>query len=302
MFSASVDEPASVADHLQDLLAHHSGDIRAGAKALHNLAEQVGNTEDAARFASVVAHVVGEESGNWDLARNLIASLEARYRKSVGVQGNMAVACYLTSHWLAGVEAETRAMAAAEESALSVCVWIRLSAAHAFQGQRDWPSCFAIFGQTLDLANGLSAGSRHDTAIAAVTNNLASDLLEFEHRTAAHDEALERAALLSHAMWQRAGSWIHQQRAEYLLALAYNALRHHDEARQAAERAIAIMEGHGDEPVDRAFINIELALALRALKREGEFEAARKRAQEIAAQFDDPGLKQWFQSKYARIA
>jgi hypothetical protein len=231
MSSGRGDDAVTVADHLQDLLAHHSGDIRAGAKALHHLAEQVGHSEDAARFASVVAHVVGEESGNWDLARNLIVSLENRFRQSVGVQGHLAVACYLTSHWLAGLEAETRAMAAAQESALAVCVWVRLSAAHAFQGQRDWASCFAVLGPSLDLAKLLAAASRHDPAIAAVANNLASDLLEFEHRTTQHDEALERTALLSHMLWQRAGSWIHQERADYLLALTYNALHRHEEAR-----------------------------------------------------------------------
>jgi hypothetical protein len=205
MYSAD-DEPATVADHLRDLLAHHSGDIRAGAKALLNLAAQVDNAEDAARFASVVSHVVGEESGNWDLARNLIASLESRYRKSVGVQGNMAVSCYLTSHWMAGLEAEARAMAAAKESALSVCAWVRLSSAHAFQGQHDWQSCFALLGPVLDLAESLTTTSRHDTANASVASNLASDLLEFTQRSAAHDEAMERTALLSQAFWQRAGS------------------------------------------------------------------------------------------------
>jgi hypothetical protein len=302
MFSADADEQASVADHLQDLLAHHSGDIRSGAKALLGLATQVTSTDDAARFASVVSHVVGEESGNWDLARNLITSLEARFRQSVGVQGNLAVACYLSSHWIGGLEAESRAMAAARESALSVGVWVRLSAAHAFQGQHDWPSCFALLGPALDLAQSVQPGSRHDSPIASIASSLASDLLELDQRTAAHDEALERAALLSHRFWGRAGSWIHHERADYLLALTYNALRRFDEARQAAARALATIDSHGDEPVDRAFINIELALACRELKRKEDFERARKSASDIAQTFEDPGLQQWFQSKYARVA
>lgn len=302
MFNAGAEEQSSVADHLQDLLAHHSHDIRTGAKALLGLAAQVNATDDAARFASVVSHVVGEESGNWDLARNLISSLEARFRQSVGVQGNLAVACYLSSHWVAGLEAESRAMAAARESALSVCVWVRLSAAHAFQGQQDWPACFALLGPVLDLAQGVQPGSRHDSAIAAIANNLATDLLEFGQRTAAHDEALERAALLSHRFWESAGSWIHHERANYLLALSYNALRRFDEARQAATRALAIIDSHGDETVDRAFINVELAFACRELKHKDDFERARKDASDIARTFEDPGLQQWFQSKYARVA
>ena len=302
MFNAAADEQTSVADHLQDLLSDHSHDIRTGAKALLGLAAQVNTTDDAARFASVVSHVVGEESGNWDLARNLINSLEARFRQSVGVQGNLAVACYLSSHWVAGLEAESRAMAAARESALSVCVWVRLSAAHAFQGQQDWQSCFALLGPVLDLAQGVQAGSRHDSAIASIANNLATDLLDFEQRTAPHDDALERATLLSHRFWESAGSWIHHERAEYLLALTYNALHRFDEARRAATRALAIIDSHGDEPVDRAFINLELALACRELKRTEDFERARKNASDIAGTFEDPGLQQWFQSKYARVA
>jgi hypothetical protein len=302
MFSPPGDEQSSVADHLHDLLAHHSGDIRAGAKALLGLATQVTATDDAARFASVVAHIVGEESGNWDLARNLITSMESRFRQSVGVQGNLAVACYLSSHWMGGLEAESRAMAAARESALSVCIWVRLSAAHAFQGQHDWPACFALLGPVLDLSQCVQPGSRHDMPIASIASNLASDLLEFDQRTAAHDEALERAALLSHRFWQQAGSWIHQERADYLLALTYNALGRFEEARQAATRALAIIDSHVDEPVDRAFINVELALACRELKRGQDFERARKNASDIARGFEDPGLQQWFQSKYARVA
>jgi hypothetical protein len=54
--------------------------------------------------------------------------------------------------------------------------------------------------------------------------------------------------------------------------------------------------------VDRAFINVELAFACRELKRKEDFERARKKAHDLAEGFEDPGLQQWFQSRYARVA
>ncbi len=295
-------ESPSTTDRLQDILDQHGGDLRGAADALAGLAAIVASNEDAARFASVVTHVIGEEGADWNLALTLLATLQESFHHSVGVQGNYAVTCYLDDQWIEGLRAETRAATAAKESAMAVAVWIRLSTAHAFQRKRNWASCFRLLDPVLELARGLETASRHDASIAAVANSMASDILDLAVRTAEQDVALEKSALLSRAFWQRAGTWIHQERADYLLSLAYNALGRHEDARQAATRALATIDAHGDEAIDRAFINVELALASRKLGRATEFTNARQHAETIAKDFDDPGLRQWFDARFARIA
>jgi hypothetical protein len=177
------------------------------------------------------------------------------------------------------------------------------SAVHRYALQRkgSWEDAFRLFDPTLDLAREVATPSRHDGSIAALANSVASDLLDLETRTKQQEALLERAALLSRAYWFRAGSWIHQERADYLLSLAYNALGRHHEAREAAARGLATIDSHGDEPVDRAFLNVELAVACKALQQTGEFTVARDTARGLAQRFDEPGLKQWFDAKFARV-
>ena len=62
----------SISEELEDVLAIEGHDLDTAANKLLGLAARVASAEDAARFASVVSHVVGEESGNWALARSLI--------------------------------------------------------------------------------------------------------------------------------------------------------------------------------------------------------------------------------------
>lgn len=292
----------SIAEELEDVLATQGHDLAAASSTLLGLAARAGSAEDAARFASVVSHVVGEESGNWALARDLIAALQDKYTGSVGVQGNLAVAFYMTGEWMNALVAEARASAAAKESATAVGIWIRLSTAHALQRKGNWADAFRLLEPTIELAREVAAPSRHDASIAALANTLATDLLDLSVRSKQQEAVLERAALLSRAYWFRAGSWIHQERADYLLALAYNALGRHHEAREAAARGLATIDTHGDEPADRAFLNVELAVACKALQQAGEFKVARDTAFGLAQRFDDPGLKQWFDAKFARVA
>ncbi len=292
----------SIAEELEDVLAIEGHDLAAASSTLLGLAARVASAEDAARFASVVSHVVGEEAGNWALARSLIVAVQDKYTGSVGVQGNLAVASYMTGEWMNALVAEARAGAAAKESATAVGIWIRLSTAHALQRKGNWPDAFRLLEPTIDLAREVATPSRHDASIAALANNLATDLLDLDVRSKQQETALERVALLSRAYWFRAGSWIHQERADYLLALAYNALGRHHEARESAARGLATIDAHGDEAVDRAFLNVELAVACKALQQTGEFKVARDTAHGLAQRFDDPGLKQWFDAKFARVA
>ncbi|MSP20463.1 MAG: hypothetical protein EXQ93_02835 [Alphaproteobacteria bacterium] len=61
-------ESPSTTERLQDILDQHGGDLRGAADALAGLAAIVASNEDAARFASVVTHVIGEEGADRNTA------------------------------------------------------------------------------------------------------------------------------------------------------------------------------------------------------------------------------------------
>jgi len=144
-----------------------------------------------------------------------------------------------------------------------------------------------------------------DTQFGALCNNFASalsdrpldDLDQADLRTAL-------ALLAEHALqfWQRAGTWVHQERAHYLEALCSNALGHGTRGEAQAQAGLGLLDRHdgaGEQAVDRAFLSLELAVGRRLQGRAdgGALDAARALA---AGWGDDAGLSDWFAERCAR--
>ena len=144
-----------------------------------------------------------------------------------------------------------------------------------------------------------------DTAFAVVTNNLASDLLERPVEDLTDDalcHALQSAAAHSQRFWTRAGTWLNRERAHYLVAMAANALGDGATAVAQARAGLALLDEHdaaGDEHVDRAFLELELATGLRLAGQDGRADAL-ARALALAARFGDPDLDEWFIGRHTR--
>jgi len=145
-----------------------------------------------------------------------------------------------------------------------------------------------------------------DSAAAAQCNNLASDLAERPPAAladAALREALARAAAWSQLFWQRAGTWVHHERACYLCALAAGALGDVDAARAHALAGLALLDANDsaqEQSVDRAFLEMEAAFACERLGRADEAAAAHARGDALAAGFGDTGLSTWYRQRIER--
>ena len=146
-----------------------------------------------------------------------------------------------------------------------------------------------------------------DAAIAACANNIASGLLErpaAELQQAALRAAIDDTARLAERFWLRAGTWVNFERAAYLRAMVANALGDAPQAREHAQRALALLDAHDTdraEQVDRAFIELERARACRDLALHVEAQAAQDAADALAAQFNDAGLDAWFAKRRAAL-
>ncbi|MEN3812691.1 hypothetical protein ABD440_20080, partial [Chromobacterium piscinae] len=83
-------------------------------------------------------------------------------------------------------------------------------------------------------------------------------------------------------------------RAEYLLALTANRFERWPDGLSAADAGLALIAASGEEDVDRAFLLLERARALRGAGRQAEAEEAYDAAQALAASFD-ADLRPWFE-------
>lgn len=80
---------------------------------------------------------------------------------------------------------------------------------------------------------------------------MAQDLSVGPRGLVARDRLMLAAAYLSQRAWANAGTWLHQERAEYRLALCHAALGQGEPALVHARRCLAACEaGDGQQPAD----------------------------------------------------
>ncbi|BAL97973.1 hypothetical protein [Rubrivivax gelatinosus] len=89
-------------------------------------------------------------------------------------------------------------------------------------------------------------------AYAATAHNVAQ-ALRLGPREPALDALMIEMAELERRAWERAGTWMHVERADYHLALCHAALGHGAQAQAHAAACIAACEAHGAEASERFF-------------------------------------------------
>ena len=116
---------------------------------------------------------------------------------------------------------------------------------------------------------------------------------------------MAQAAEAAHAYWNRVGTWVNDERGDYLKALVYSALERPAEGRACAERGLhTILENReqGDEEkVDEAFLLLARAGACRNLQDSEAHAASLAGAEAIATTFDKQGLTDWFNEELAKV-
>ncbi len=106
-------------------------------------------------------------------------------------------------------------------------------------------------------------------------NNETWDLLEKQGRSREENEFMLQAAFASAYHWQKAGTGLHQQRAEWLIARVYTVLGLSDEAIRHAQNCLELTSQYADlmQDFDRAFA-FEAAARANALA--GNMDMARE--------------------------
>ena len=298
-------------ERLDEANACHDDDPHRAAVLLRQIDVAQLPSERWPNCAFLLNHVLGEKLLVWPEAlagqERVIAAAQPTPAlvlwRQLGSAAHVAEAAESLARAVSGLVAAGGAPAprAHELLALGAAMYLTPSQAAADAGQTALRALAPLMYSTWPTGTAL------DAQAAACANNLANGLLErgdADLRNGALRAALACGAELAERLWRQAGTWVHQERALYLRALACTVLGEPHLARRHAIDGLALLDTHDGaqgENVDRAFLELERWNACVWLGLADEAEAALARAQALAAGFDDAGLTQWFETRRQRL-
>ena len=269
-----------------------------GHYALAETAGQVG------AFVQLANHTIGEHLGDWPracaLAEKVMANREDSHELA-GPYGALAVAQYMAGKVADALASEAHAVRLTDMEKASVVVRVRAMVTSALVGSKRLGDAVKVYDAALALARAQDEKLECDQALAITSNNIATDLSEKAERTEAEDALMLKAAEAAREFWLKCGTWENEERAEYLLAMVHNKLNQPDKALEHAARAIEIIQAHGEEEVDEAFINLAMARSFHLKEDREHYDRTMTRANELADEFKDEGLKTWFNETKAKV-
>lgn len=128
---------------------------------------------------------------------------------------------------------------------------------------------------------------------AVTCNNLALALRTGPRGSAERDALMIDLARLSRRAWQRAGTWMHVERADYQLAMCHATIGQGAEAVAHAQACLARCEAQGADAAERFFAHECNVHAQRAAGDTAWAAAHRARMQALLAEVQDDGMKAW---------
>ena len=282
----------------------HDKESEALAKDLeanHALAETPAHV---AAFIQLANHTIGEHLGDWDracaLAEKVMQGREDAHELAVPYS-NLAVAQYVSGKVPDALASEAHAVRLTDMEKVGIVIRTRALVASALVGSKRLDEGAVVYDAALELARAQDEKLKCDQALAITSNNLASELSEKETRTEGEDALMLKAAIASKEFWMKCGTWVNEERGDYLLAIVHNKLNQPDKALEHAAKAIEVIQANGEEEVDEAFINLAMAKSFHLKNDREHYDAAMARAQELADEFKDEGLTTWFNETKAKV-
>jgi hypothetical protein len=235
----------------------HADDAAAVAARLPQGLAMAVDDDGVLRLAGLAHHVLGEHLGRWHAGLDFMAQLAGR-----GVHDDAGAAsiarCQASLRLCGGLPDERAAMSASDQCRVSSMAASNLAASDAGRAAALLEEAEALAAELPDADPGVRA-------LAANGNNVAATLRDLAARAPAQHELMTHAAQVARVQWERAGSWLEIERAEYRLALCWLAAGAPAQALQHAQRCDAIVREHGSPPLEVFFAAEALCLPARAL-------------------------------------
>lgn len=250
----------------------HADHVEAVAERLASGPHRITTPDQVAPLVRLVVHVFGEHLGRWQDGQRLLDVLREHTRGDAAAESALRVG----SAALTLAQGGSAPALDAEERIASLA-----SAAAVALGRDETARASSLLMHALDLAAAAPVLPRR--ALAVATNNIASALGEQAERTPEQQRTMLAAAHASRVEWERAGTWLETERAEYVLAKSYLKAGDAAAAQRHAAQCLAICERSDAPPFERFFAHEALACAARAA---GDGAAFAREAQAARLQFD----------------
>jgi hypothetical protein len=222
----------------------HADDSPTVATRWPDLRALVVDESQLVRLAALMRHVHGVHLGEWQRgveALNALRALDAYRDDGLGGQALRRELASLS--WSADTEADSDGGTAASDTTLSPSDRIRVAAMTAENlVAHDAARAARWLRRAIALADesGLPDSDPMHRAIAVTSHNLACTMADLPQRSDDERALMILAAQASRHHWERAGTWLEIERAEYRLALTW--LQAGDPA-QARRHAQACLDG-----------------------------------------------------------
>jgi hypothetical protein len=251
---------------------------------------------DVLALLRFTGHLWGEHLGRWDEGVAQLRTWSALPAWDGGPSLQDALACHVAAlQWCAGrtdalkglsspqvvtaLAYASAALAGRQDRARAITAhrfaWDEL---HDEEGLTQWPPDAPVW-----------------RALAVAGNNLATELEELPERSAAETSAMVQAAEGALIAWRLAGTWLHEERAEYRLSSSLLKAGRHREALVAAQRCAALCQANDAPPLERFFAFAAQANAYRAANDSAGFAQRRQDALHWHAQVP-ADEQQWCES------
>jgi len=243
---------------LQQAWGRHADDPAAVAETLAGDAlAAVGRAADVSALAAIVHHVYGEHLARWGAGIELLQAL-ARH-PAADEDSHAALRRCLASLALCADHADERA-------ALGRSDRVRVNAmAAANLALQDSARALGWLHEAQAEASALNDADPAHRALAVAGNNIACALEEKPGRSAAERELMILAATTGRVFWERAGTWLETERAEYRLAMTWLQAGDAARAREHALACSALVRANAGAALESFFASEALARAEHAL-------------------------------------
>jgi len=249
------------------------------------------------RLAALMRHVHGVHLGEWQRGSAALQGLRtlSAFRDD-GSSGESLRRMLASFALCAGSAESAQAFSASDRIRVGAMAAENLNA-------HDPARAATLLRQTLELAehSELPDNDPMHRAVAVATHNLACTLADQPDRSADERALMILAAQASRHHWERAGTWLEVERAEYRLAMTWLHAGDLAQARQHAQACLDIVEANAGAALERLFGWEALGLVERAAGNHAEhgraLEKARAAFTELSA--DDQA---WCQASLDKLA
>ncbi|MBY0413889.1 MAG: hypothetical protein K2Q18_06975 [Bdellovibrionales bacterium] len=136
--------------------------------------------------------------------------------------------------------------------------------------------------------------------IAVAGNTIASTLEEKTERSPEENDLMKYAAFIGREFWEKAGTWLEIERAEYRLANTFLTLRDFKEATKHAELCLAMVIANGDVALEGFFGYETIAKIARASGDETSYRIAKEKMKEYFYKLSDAD-KSWCEKELLKF-